>query len=284
MIPMMEFYLPASTEMYYSEVRKTIDFEMLDPDAIIQIFMPDQTLMTLLFGDSFADTDPDNVSETSQSFQAAGVDSLSFASNMRIYIIGLIMFTLLLMILSCLAILPCLRARIFNALRSIVSSTIFNGVIGSVSISYLALCMTSVMQIRTYIDATTEERIKLRSTLIEGSCMYLLLLAYPLFLILWIGRQGDEITTPYAAHRYGVMFDQINIMRSTWAKYFHPIFLLRRWVCLSLPLWFCFTPSLNFIFMLLFQTFYAILYGVGMNLPHMTNRLRTIELMNEWLF
>ena len=41
MIPMMEFYLPASTEMYYSEVRKTIDFEMLDPDAIIQIFMPD---------------------------------------------------------------------------------------------------------------------------------------------------------------------------------------------------------------------------------------------------
>ena len=160
--------------------------------------------MTLLFGDdSVADTDPDNVSETSQSFQAAGVDSLSFASNMRIYIIGLIMFNLLLLILSCLAIVPCLRAQIFNALRSMVSSTIFNGIIGSVSISYLALCMTSVMQIRTYIDAATDERIKLRSTLIEGSCMYLVLLAYPLFLIWWIGHQGDEITTPYATHRYG---------------------------------------------------------------------------------
>ena len=39
-IPMMEFYIPAQIEMYYGEVRKTIDFEMLNPDAIIGIFAP----------------------------------------------------------------------------------------------------------------------------------------------------------------------------------------------------------------------------------------------------
>jgi hypothetical protein len=36
--------------------------------------------------------------------------------------------------------------------------------------------------------------------------------------------------------------------------------------------------------MLLLHTIYTIVYGVGMNNPHMTKRLRVTELMNEWLF
>lgn len=53
-IPMMDFYIPAQIEMYYGEVRKTIDFEMLDPDVLIQLVWPEETLMSLLLGDDFA--------------------------------------------------------------------------------------------------------------------------------------------------------------------------------------------------------------------------------------
>jgi hypothetical protein len=63
--PMMEFYIPAHIEMYYGEVRKTIDFKMLEPDSIIQIWFPDETLMTVLFGESFAEQDPDAVAKMS---------------------------------------------------------------------------------------------------------------------------------------------------------------------------------------------------------------------------
>ena len=53
-IPMMQFYLPAEIEMYYGEVRKIIDFEMLDPDVVIQFWWPEETVLTLLLGESFA--------------------------------------------------------------------------------------------------------------------------------------------------------------------------------------------------------------------------------------
>ena len=39
-IPLMEFYIPASTVMFYEEFRKLIDFEMMNPDALIGFFAP----------------------------------------------------------------------------------------------------------------------------------------------------------------------------------------------------------------------------------------------------
>lgn len=51
--PIMDFYIPAQIEMYYGEVRKTIDFEMLDPDVLIQFVWPEETVMSLLLGDHF---------------------------------------------------------------------------------------------------------------------------------------------------------------------------------------------------------------------------------------
>ena len=30
-IPLLDFYMPAEVEVYYGEVRKTIDFEILSP-------------------------------------------------------------------------------------------------------------------------------------------------------------------------------------------------------------------------------------------------------------
>ena len=39
-IPTMDFYMPATTEMYFEEVCSTINFDMLNPDSIVGIFAP----------------------------------------------------------------------------------------------------------------------------------------------------------------------------------------------------------------------------------------------------
>ena len=72
--------------------------------------------------------------------------------------------------------------------------------------------------------------------------------------------------------------------RSTFAKYYSPSFLIRRWTYCSLPLWMIRNPSLNFIVIIILHTFFAIWYGTCMNMPHVTRRLRYLELFNEGLF
>lgn len=51
-IPMCGHYIPAHIEMYFDEFRKMLDFEALNPDGIINMFMPDMTLMELVMGPS----------------------------------------------------------------------------------------------------------------------------------------------------------------------------------------------------------------------------------------
>ena len=109
-------------------------------------------------------------------------------------------------------------------------------------------------------------------------------MAYPLFIIWFVESLGDKIFTPYATHRFGQLFYQVDLKQAPWAKHYHGFFLLRRWIYFSMPLWCANAPSLNFIFIILLHTFYTILYGVGMDLPHNTRRLRVTELINEWFF
>lgn len=73
---------------------------------------------------------------------------------MRVYIFALIVFTIGLLILATLTLVSCCRARVSNIIRKTISNTFFNGVLSSVQLSYLPLCLTAVMQIRTYIDET----------------------------------------------------------------------------------------------------------------------------------
>ena len=47
-IPMLDFYMPAEVEMYYGEVRKTIDFEILSPDGLIAALSGGKHNMTTL--------------------------------------------------------------------------------------------------------------------------------------------------------------------------------------------------------------------------------------------
>ena len=47
-IPMLDFYMPAEVEMYYGEVRKTIDFEILSPDGLIAALSDGKHNMTTL--------------------------------------------------------------------------------------------------------------------------------------------------------------------------------------------------------------------------------------------
>lgn len=90
--------------------------------------------------------------------------------------------------------------------------------------------------------------------------------------------------TPYAKHRYGYLFNQIDTKRSKHAKHFHATFLLRRFLYCSLPLWMFTCSSLNFIFIIIVHTIFLVILGAWMNHPHETRRLRRTELLNEWFF
>ena len=107
-------YIPAQIEMYYDEFRKMLDFETMNPDSIIGIFKPNTTMIDLIMGG------PKNQSDIvviDQGMKGSGIESLNFAENLQIYLLGLLMFVAVLMVLGALATMPCLRAQISKIIR-----------------------------------------------------------------------------------------------------------------------------------------------------------------------
>ena len=62
----------------------------------------------------------------------------------------------IILFLRLIAVIPCLRNRILKIIKDAMSAFIFNGLINSLNISYLTVCITAIAQIIT-IAKTNED-------------------------------------------------------------------------------------------------------------------------------
>lgn len=99
--------------------------------------------------------------------------------------------------------------------------------------------------------------------------MYFILLSVPLCMIYHVkNKDADELNSPYARHRYGFLFNLIVVEKSPNAKYFTPVFLLRRLFYCTIPLLLCNIQSITIEVMILCHVLYTIVYGVWLDMPH----------------
>ena len=120
--------IPANIEIYVSEFRKLIRFEILKPDNMIGLVKPGYTL-ALLIGDA--------KTSVSASLDSSGVESSSFMVNMGVYIFAGGAFLLAMLVLVLLMMLRRLKEKIKGIIEKVMKKTFWNNTIRSITISYL---------------------------------------------------------------------------------------------------------------------------------------------------
>ena len=130
--------IPANADIYVVEFTKLIEFDVLNPDSIIQLITsnPDFKLIDWLMGKT--------------KFNSNGNPSIM--DDLRLYIMAAAVAIAVLLILSVLLI--CKRCR--QTIKSLIVKTfhkmVFNGLIRSLTIMYISLCMSFGSQIRVFMQ------------------------------------------------------------------------------------------------------------------------------------
>ena len=271
---MLGHYIPAEIEMYYNEVRKMLDFEMMSPDGIIQIFAPNMTLVDLIMPPKNETAEIED-----QGMKSSSAETLNFLDNLQVYILAFALFVIILTILGIFAVIPFIRQRILKLITEQVSAFFFNGLINAHQMAYITTCILGIASLQSYVLNGDE------AALYQGVAIYLVSLSIPVYII-WFNshKTPEQLKSPYVRHRYGELYALIDVEKSANAKYYHGVFLLRRLLYVTIPLIFLFAPSLNFEFIILAHTLYLIVYGVFLNMPHESIHLVVTEFINEWLF
>ena len=141
-IALYDIKMPAIAEIFVQEIRKLIDFEMLKPEAIIKIFKPEFSLAEFvshiqedLFGSGAE-------AIKSSSLESSGVKCGNIAVNLSMIIFAVIVAILVIVLMFCMkAICKRWKEKIVNKLKDMKKKFMWNGLIRSMSISYINICI-----------------------------------------------------------------------------------------------------------------------------------------------
>ena len=124
--------LPANTSIYMVEFTKLIEFTVLNPDSLIQVAIGDPNFKLVNLMSGFIKTD----------------DAKSMADDLSFYLLVLLVCSILL-VAMCVVYFTVKRAKemVINLRDKIVSKFIFNGIIRSITIGYIKLCISFGAQV-----------------------------------------------------------------------------------------------------------------------------------------
>jgi len=135
--------------------------------------------------------------------------------------------------------IPCLREKIYRKLESIKATTIWSGVIRSVSIAYMNWCISTVVFIESYRESWT-----IKHTIFLGIVNFYLIMI-PIYAA-YFGYVNREFMKGRVANMmYKPLVGDIGKNRSGLVSYFFSVFIIRRYVLIGLPLVFIQYPAIQ---------------------------------------
>ena len=256
--------IPANIEIYVSEFRKLVKFEILKPDNLLGLVSPGLTLQSLI---------ESSQTTLSASMESSGVQSSNFFVNMAVYIGVLLVFIVALLAFVILRNISKLKKKVEPILQGIIKKTFWNNIIRSVSISYLETAISLLVAVLTLEEA---------DNLISLSPLMLYLVAYPTICTVVLLINFDQLGTKEMQDRIGKMYVDISLTREHWAILFYPVFIFRRLLFVMIPLCFQGQDFFQLQFLIFFNSLYIIFYAYLR--PHIYSRLGYLEIINEFLF
>jgi hypothetical protein len=206
---------PSNSEIYLNEFRGIIEFDILNPEKFVQTF----------FWDDFS------IKELISGVKSKATE-VSMFDDLFIFIFAAVAFVVALL-LMCLLYLICkkLKDKIIAKLKKIKSVFFFNGLIRSLTVAYIKMCMTNGSQVRRLIrgeELTSGELIP-----VGGMIIFLFLLPYISFRV--AKKYRPRLDEPEIKARISNLTLDIHKFRHPYSIYYHSVFLLRRLSFILVP-------------------------------------------------
>ena len=179
--------------------------------------------------------------------------------NFFTFIFILVMFILFLIALYILTKVNSLKERVEAKLRGIKNNMLWNGVIRSTFISYLPLCMAiSAQYIQTMQNPDAKGFDYFVPTVMSG-----LLAGFPIFCFYFLMTHYDQMDHPDFASKYNNLYWNLRYKnRSKLVLLYQPIFFLRRFTFVMLPVVMSDYPTNQLQVLLMHNLVYVVFYGV----------------------
>lgn len=255
--------IPGNADIYIVEFTKLIEFDVLNPDSIIRLISgnPDFKLTDWVLGKSRFSSD----------------ESPSMIDDLRVYIIWAVAAVAIVLMLALLLFIKKLKKKIKKLLWNMQAKFLFNGIIRSITIMYIQLCMSFGSQIEVFIQDGSLQPLK---DSIVAVVMFVVLFGYPVLCWAIIIRKKEKLELPEVLRRYSNLYQEVRLSgKQNWKLVYYPLFLFRRIVFVAIPTFLFLWPSFQ-IQLLIFLTSLYILFYIGER-PHWETRRTRIEVFNE---
>ena len=253
--------LPANTSIYMVEFTKLIEFTVLNPDSLIQAVIGDPEFKLVNLMSNYIKSD----------------GALSMADDLSFYLLVLLVCSILMLTLCVVSFaVKRLKAIGTKLLRKIIKKFLFNGMIRSITIAYIKLCISFGSQVKEVLRQNKEQT---TSDKVIGISMFVVMFGYPFISLYAVIFFESKLDTIKVRARISNFYQQIDLNHGRWSLAFYTIFLIRRIVFVAIPTFIYFWPWLQLQTLLFMTSMYIVYYG-GTR-PHLGRQRVRLEVFNE---
>jgi hypothetical protein len=171
-----------------------------------------------------------------------------------------------------------IKDKIANKLAEFKNGILFNGTIRSIDITYIQSVMTCGTQLSIYLQKSDYGIVENQKiALYIGSFLVILPLVYIVVLTIY----GDKLLNKSVRNRCQNMYLDIHTFKSSSAKYYLPISMIRRILFVAIPALLYMYPFMQLQAFLLMNTMYLMWYAYVQ--PHIERRRVQTECFNEFM-
>jgi len=259
---------PVSAEIFMDEFTKVIEFELMDPEALIQNFLPTFKLKDALFG-----TDSTKSNIVHKDVKASIFDDL------HLYCLGVFMCLFMYGLMAFIArICPCLKNRITDRLKAIKKAVFYNLIIRLITISYIPLTMTAGVQVVMWMRGSEYQKMPEAITAFTMSAYVVIL---PFYIAIYLNKRRLYLYQTSIKDKVKNLYSGIHLFRDTRNLYYYPIFLMRRLVFVATPTVLHLYPFAQLQLLVFLSTAYIWFYASAR--PHEDRNRVRLEIFNECL-
>jgi len=266
----LKFYgviVPTNVNIYRDQFVKLIEFNMLNPQKMVQIWKPNFDLMDWIRGK--------DVMIVNKAQEASPFNDLKIFLLLGAILLGFVALLVVAWVLLR-ACSPKTADKIQDYLKKLKQKWTWNLTIRAMDISYIQVVITCGTQFSIWhsqsIYGNPDD---MRWAFGLGFGVVLL----PILFSKILHANGDKLQTKEVREKYNNMYLDIHMNRYSSTKYYLPISMLRRVLFVMIPSLFYQYPFLQLQVFLVMNTCY--LFWYGSTRPHIDRKRIAVELFNE---
>lgn len=245
--------LPGNAEIYIHELHHLVEFEFIDPDAIIRLWNP----------------------EWNEKLEVIDADAHILVWNdVKVYLLMFFVFAVVVTFMFIASLVKALRKSFSSGLAIIKTKFVWDYSIQFCYMAYLKLCITVANQIDLSVkDSAFQRRNDQAWAWVIGIVLALLPVGAYVFLSRKQGLEKSEVRA-----KWQNLYQDAALYRNRFVKYYTIAFSIRRVFFIAIPLMWA-EPMMQIMWFMLFHTIYMVLY-VAVD-PHIDRKRTLVEIFNE---